>query len=75
MISDMTETPITTEEWREYHYADSASYRVTKPVRLWRKKDADGDSHRVLDADGVTHCPKRGWLAISWKAPGEPVSF
>lgn len=30
---------------------------------------------KVLDGEGVTHCPKRGWAAISWKAPGEPVSF
>lgn len=74
-MSELSEADITTEEWREYHYADGAAYRVTKPVKLWWKRDADGDSHRVLDAEGVTHYPKRGWTAISWKAPSEPVSF
>ncbi|WP_159585952.1 hypothetical protein [Chelativorans xinjiangense] len=71
----MNEAEITTEEYREYHYGDGDVYRIDGPVRLWWKRDEDGDSHRILDASGVTHYPRRGWVAITWKAPSEPVSF
>lgn len=71
----MNEAEITTEEYREYRYGDGTSYRIDRPVRLWWKRDEGGDSHRVLDAEGVTHYPIRGWVAITWKAPSEPVSF
>jgi hypothetical protein len=75
MSTELKEADISTEEWREYRYANGDVYRVNKPKRLWFKADERGDSHRVLDSDGVTHYPRRGWVAIVWSAPSEPVSF
>lgn len=71
----MTEIEITTEEYREYRYFSGETYRIASPRKLWTKTDERGDSHRVLDADGLTHYPRRGWVAIVWFAPTEPVSF
>jgi len=75
MNSDLKEMEITTEVWREYRYGNGDVYRVDNPVRLWSKSDERGDSHRVLDVGGSTHYPRRGWVAIVWFAPEEPVSF
>lgn len=72
---ELTEAKINTEEWREYQYKDGSTYRIEKPQTLWWKRDENGPSHRVLDDAGVTHCPERGWVAIRWFAPSEPVSF
>ncbi|RWH49627.1 MAG: hypothetical protein EOR34_10485 [Mesorhizobium sp.] len=71
----MDTAEIKTEVYREYVYPDGAIYHIDNPVQLWWKRDEKGDSHRVLDIAGVTHYPIRGWLAIRWKAPDEPVSF
>lgn len=66
---------LTTEVFREYHYENGAKYRIDGPVTLYYKTDERGDTHRVLDSNGMTHYVRRGWLAISWHAPAEPVSF
>ncbi|MER8640985.1 hypothetical protein [Mesorhizobium sp. M1252] len=65
---------ITVEAWREYHYGDG-TYFIKGPTTLFLKRDDRGDSHRVVDANGVTHYPRRGWLAISWRSDIEKVSF
>jgi hypothetical protein len=75
MNNDLKEMEITTEEWREYRYSNGDVYRIENPTHLWLKSDERGDSHRILDADGSTHYPRRGWVAIVWSAPAEPVSF
>lgn len=59
----MTEIDISTEQWRLYTYADG-TYRIDAPVAL---HITDSGSHRVIDADGVTHRPTPGWLGLSWK--------
>lgn len=71
----MHERDITTEEWREYRYAGGERYRIEQPSRLFLKQDDKGDSHRILDREGVTHYVRRGWVAIAWRAPDAPVSF
>jgi hypothetical protein len=71
----MDQNDISTEQWREYDYGNGIAYRVENPLTLYRKTDEKGDSHRVVDAAGVTHYPKRGWVGIRWFAPTEPVSF
>ncbi|AGR47805.1 hypothetical protein PHIM7_114 [Sinorhizobium phage phiM7] len=75
----MNSNDISTERWREYIYHGEDglffSYRIDNPSRLFVKKDQNGDSHRVVDIEGVTHYPKRGWVAIRWFAPDQPVSF
>lgn len=69
----MIEADITSEEWREYVYADGSSYRIDKPGTLYLK-ETNLDSHRVVDCDEITHYPKNKWIAIRWKA-NPAVSF
>lgn len=66
---------VSVEEWRTYHYEDGVQYTVNRPVKLFLKRTPSGDSHRVVDADGITHCPRRDWVALTWKAASELVSF
>ncbi|QIG67355.1 hypothetical protein EVB39_026 [Rhizobium phage RHph_TM3_3_9] len=71
----MRENAIDTEQYREYVYGDGTVYRIDRPKTLFVKSDDRGDSHRIVDDNDVTHYPKRGWIAIRWYAPTEPVSF
>lgn len=54
------------EQYRIYTYKDGAKFRINAPVSLYLLDG--GSSHRVVDRDGVTHRPARGWVGISWKA-------
>jgi hypothetical protein len=64
------------ESWREYVFGpnhDVIIYRINKPRRLYVGKT----THRVVDADGITHCvPAPGYhgCVIRWFAKPE-VSF
>jgi len=62
---------VSSEEWREYVYADGAIFRVDCPRSLYLKQDERGDSHRVVDKQGVTHYPRRGWIGLRWKSSPE----
>lgn len=67
------ELDITSEEYRVYTYGNGITFRIDAPAQLHVLSDDKGVSHRVIDCDGVTHRPERGWVAISWKPkPGEP---
>lgn len=70
------EIDISSEEYRVYTYPSGARYRINAPVKLVVIYDDSGainPSHRVVDADGVTHRPERGWLCVSWSSrEGEP---
>lgn len=55
------------EEWREYVYADGFTYRVDTPAALFVKNKPEGDSHRVVDASGVTHYIPSGWRILRWR--------
>lgn len=52
------------EVYREYTYADGEKFRINFPQYVYVL--ADG-GHRIVDADGVTHRPERGFVGISWK--------
>lgn len=58
---------ISSEEYRFYTYADGARFRIDLPALLHVLTDDNGISHRVIDKDGLTHRPERGWIGISWK--------
>lgn len=73
--SDMMVVDIQTEQFREYLFSDGTVYRIVKPTTLWVKKSDGGDSHRVLDAEGITHYIPSGWRVIRWSAPDAPVTF
>lgn len=63
---------ISSEEWREYDFGGRI-YRITAPLRLY----IGTTTHRVVDADGVTHClpaPGIAGCVLRWKATPE-VSF
>lgn len=55
-----------TEEWRSYLYTDDFVYRIDRPVKLYVKAKPEGDSHRVVDAEGVTHYIPAGWRILRW---------
>lgn len=71
----MNKSDISKETLREYVYPNGDVYSINAPEYLYVKQDDKGDSHRVVSMDGMTHYPKRGWIAIRWRAPDEPVSF
>lgn len=53
------------EAWRTYHFADGGEYKVTKPVLINVQRNAErGDSHRIIDAFGVRHYVRPGWMAF-----------
>ena len=56
---------VSSEIFRTYHYGDGTSYTIHRPKQLYLL--SGGSSHRVVDGDGVTHCPRRPWNAITWK--------
>lgn len=60
-----------TEKYREYQYTDGFTYRVEAPVTLWIKTKPEGDSHRVLDASGITHYIPAGWRVLRWSGRTE----
>jgi hypothetical protein len=63
------EIDITSEEFRVYTYGDGSTFRIDNPVTVHVLiDDKGGVSHRVVDTDGVTHRPERGWVGISWAA-------
>lgn len=64
---------VDSEEWVEYHYDGGKRHRINNPVRRYIFQGKSGWTQRVIDADGVTHRPTPGWLAMSWKSkPGYP---
>jgi hypothetical protein len=75
----MTEHDITTELWRQYSVvADGkiVNIKINEPVRLYVKRSENGDSHRVVDGEGVTHYIKANWFALAWKGrDGDGVEF
>ena len=71
----MTEIDLTTEEYRTYTYAPFGTYTIKNPVKLFVMpgEGSEDGSHRVVDADGVTHRPAKGWVGLSWKPrAGQP---
>lgn len=73
--AQFTAIDISSEEWRLYTYPSGAQVRIDDPVAIYVIKDERGGvTHRVVDKDGVTHRPERGWIMISWKPkPGAPA--
>lgn len=58
---------ISSEKYRIYTYADGTAFRIESPAQLYVLKDLEGVTHRVVDANGMTHRPNRNWVGISWK--------
>ena len=57
---------ISSEKWREYVYADGSTFRVDFPATMYVAATGDGESHCIVDLEGVRHSPTSGWIGIRW---------
>lgn len=62
---------ISTEDYRVYHFPNSETLKIVKPVKL---NVSESGGHRILDSAGVSHYIPTGYLYISWLAE-PPFSF
>lgn len=67
----MKNLDITSEQYRTYHYPDF-DYTVQLPQYVIL---SDSGTHRVLDAEGVSHWIAAGFKAISWKVKEGEKNF
>ena len=69
-MSDLTKIDLKgVEEWREYDFGGRV-YRIDAPESVQFR--AGGDTHRVIDGDGIVHCvPASGvrGCVLRWKGP------
>jgi hypothetical protein len=66
-MSNLVTNSLTCEEYREYDFGGRV-YRINSPVTLTIRDG--GETHRVLDAEGIVHCvPKPGvaGCVLRWK--------
>ena len=64
---------ISNEQYREYDFGDGRMVRIEGPDKLHVKRKDEGDSHRILDVDGVSHYIPVGWVKIEWEVhEGKP---
>jgi hypothetical protein len=76
MVDVTRELDITSEEFRVYTYGDGSTFRIDNPETLYVLVDDKGQTtHRVVDVDGVTHRPERGFVGISWSAKDGAPKF
>lgn len=68
-----TWTAIDNEKYRMYDFGNGVTYRIDFPVQLNVKRKPEGDSHRVIDALGVSHYVRAGWVAIKWEGKNGPA--
>jgi len=69
---------ITDEQWREYTYPVGkglVTIRLRAPVGLHVTKKPEGDSHRVITADGHSHYMRAGWVHIEWMVKSGKMPF
>ncbi len=67
---------ISAEAWREYTFPGGSIYRIERPEQLAVKTTPDnGDSHRIVCADGVCHYIPRGWIGIRWIGHGGKATY
>ena len=68
-------TDISNEKYREYTFPDMV-VRVDNPVQLNVKRKPEGDSHRIVDANGKAFYIPAGWRMLAWEGKnGVAYSF
>lgn len=67
---------ISDEEWREYTFGVGI-VRIEQPKWLHVKRQTETQhSHRIIDANGISHYIPSGWIALKWKSPtGKEFKF
>lgn len=69
--TDLEFVDISSERYREYTFASGETIRIENPLLLHVKEDSG--SHRVWDAQGVSHRVSPGWIELRWEVEdGEP---
>jgi hypothetical protein len=64
---DLIEGDLTSELWREYDFPGRV-YRIEEPITFYYRPG--GETHRVLDSEGVIHCvPAPGFRGRITKTP------
>lgn len=76
-MNELLEKDLSTEQYREYEFTDKV-YKIENPAKLFYR--TDGSTHRVVDAEGVTHCvpaPGVSGCVLRWKTKDStvPVNF
>jgi len=67
---------ISNESYRTYHFPDGSAVTIYDPLKLNVKRKLNGDSHRIIDANGVSHYIPAGWNHLEWKGKnGEAYNF
>ena len=61
---------ISSEMYRTYIYSDNTFFIINNPIAL---SVSESGSHRILDADGISHYIPKGYIHLCWKAKdGQP---
>lgn len=69
---------INNEAWRQYDFPNGGRVVIEQPVKLNVKRSERGDSHRLIDAQGICHYIPAGWIHLSWRPKdgvGDGYSF
>ncbi|NJR72280.1 MAG: hypothetical protein HC782_04445 [Gammaproteobacteria bacterium] len=59
----MEQIDISSEQYRIYSYEDNKFCKIENPLTLYVTENG---THRIVDAQGLTHRPSPGYLLISW---------
>lgn len=63
---------ISEEMVRVYRFAADAATTIVRPVALAINQRG---SHRIIDADGISHYIPPGWIHLSWRAKDSTPYF
>jgi hypothetical protein len=66
---------ISNEIYRTYEFANGGKVTITAPVKLSVRRKPEGDSHRVIDADNVSHYIPAGWIHLFWQGKGGSAQY
>jgi hypothetical protein len=63
-------TDISSEQFREYAFANDEILRIENPLKL---HVSESGGHRIFDAQGNSFYVPKGWLHLRWQAKeGQP---
>jgi hypothetical protein len=68
-------TPINNEAFRTYVFANGGKVTITAPVSLSVRRKPEGDSHRIIDAEGTSHYIPAGWIHLFWRGKDSTPAY
>lgn len=63
---------LSSEMWREYHFANGAVVRIDAPFQLHVNERG---SHRVMTVDGISEYIPAGWVRLRWENYPQYAAF